>query len=180
MSINLAHGSIEGIGDLWNGLLHPLRSPAHLLILVALGLLAGQRQHLRAPVVCFVTVCGGTLILMGLLGSSPPPAWFLSGLSAVLGVLLAGALPITRLAQTLVFGIAGLTLAADSTPDDAHGWVLFKNLIGVWIGLAVLILNLANYGAMCPRKPWVTIAFRVLGSWIAAVSILSLALNLRK
>ena len=39
----LAHGSIEGIGDFYSGILHPALVPAHLLVLLSLGLLLGQQ-----------------------------------------------------------------------------------------------------------------------------------------
>ena len=39
----LAHSPIPGIGGFYNGLLHPLLVPAHLLALVALGLWLGQQ-----------------------------------------------------------------------------------------------------------------------------------------
>jgi len=41
------------------------------------------------------------------------------------------------------------------------------------------LLNLANYAAMVPAKQWLKIAFRVLGSWITAISALYLALSLK-
>ena len=40
----LAHAPIEGIGNFYNGLLHPVLVPAHLLLLVAIGLFIGQQR----------------------------------------------------------------------------------------------------------------------------------------
>ena len=41
-----AHGTIPGINQFYNGVMHPFLAPAHLLSLLALALLAGQ-QGLR-------------------------------------------------------------------------------------------------------------------------------------
>ena len=80
----------------------------------------------------------------------------------------------------LLFTSSGFILGWDSTPETASAWNTFKMLLGVWAGLAVLLLNLAGYAKMARKRPWVKIAFRVAGSWIMAISLLSLALALRK
>ena len=41
-----AHSAIEGLEGFGGGLLHPLTSPAHLLVIISLGLLTGQRKPL--------------------------------------------------------------------------------------------------------------------------------------
>ncbi|NBV85384.1 MAG: hypothetical protein EBS01_03775, partial [Verrucomicrobia bacterium] len=52
--IPLAHGTIDGIGDIWNGILHPLREPAHLLVVLGLALLAAQRSRITPPLIAFL------------------------------------------------------------------------------------------------------------------------------
>lgn len=176
----LAHGSIEGVGDLWNGLLHPLRSASHLLVLFALGLFAGQRRRFKRAVIVFLGAALLGLLCTTLPGISEPPAFLPCLISAGAGILVALRRPYPRAVEYILFGLAGGVLGLDSAPDGATGWVLLKILLGVWLGLSVLLLNLTNYAAMCPRKPWLNIAFRVLGSWIAAISVLTLALSLRR
>ena len=41
--VALAHGPMPGVGSFYGGLLHPVMVPSHLITLVALGLLIGQR-----------------------------------------------------------------------------------------------------------------------------------------
>lgn len=176
----LAHGSIEGIGELWNGLLHPLRSPAHLLVLAGLGLFAGQRWSLRPFVSAFLIASIVGLTLTQWQAAPDPPAFLPCTLSAALGAIVALRKPLPRPLSLLLFACSGFTLGWDSTPEAASAWNTFKMLLGVWAGLAVLLLNLAGYAKMPRRRPWVKIAFRVAGSWIMAISLLSLALALRK
>ena len=59
-----AHSPIEGIGDFYNGMLHPLLVPSHVLLLLALGLLRGQQglRSMRYGLPLFVlTLCVGLL-----------------------------------------------------------------------------------------------------------------------
>ena len=176
----IAHGSIEGIGDLWNGLIHPLRSASHLLLLLSLGLFAGQRRRYKKAVAVFVGCAAAGLIYTRVPGATEPLPALLCGLSALSGILVTLRRPFPQTAGLLLFGASGFVLGWDSGPDETSGWVSFKILLGVWAGLTVLLLNLASYGAMIPKKTWVKIAFRVLGSWIVAISALSLALSLKR
>jgi len=45
-----AHTAISGVGDFFGGALHPLMTPTHLLVLLALGLLAAQHSSLRGSI----------------------------------------------------------------------------------------------------------------------------------
>ncbi len=176
----LAHGSIEGIGDLFNGILHPLRSPAHILVLVGLGLFAGQRYRFKSAVVAFLVAAALGLGFTQVPGVGEMPVGSPCVLSAILGLLVALRRPVPPPVVAAFFGVSGFLLGWDSAPDPSPIWVSAKILLGVWVGLAVILLNFANYAAMCPRKAWVKIAFRVLGSWTTAISALYLALTLRR
>jgi hydrogenase/urease accessory protein HupE len=174
----IAHGTLEGIGDLWNGVLHPLRSPAQLMVLCGLALLAGQRVRIRMLLTVFlVTSALGAAFTV--LGWPEPPTFLPCIIAGVTGVFAAARLPLRRNVQLALFAAAGFVLGWDSGQDPAPAWVTFKLLFGVWIGLAVIMLNLANYAVICPRKQWVKVGFRVLASWVVASSILFLAFSLR-
>ena len=95
------------------------------------------------------------------------------------GVIVAARIPLKRGALLSLFAASGFVLGWDSGQDPSTPWVLFKLLLGAWIGLAVTLLNLANYAAMCPKRPWIKIGVRVLGSWVVASSILFLAFTLK-
>jgi hydrogenase/urease accessory protein HupE len=177
----IAHGSIEGLGDLWNGVLHPLRSPAQVLVLLGLGLFAGQRRRLRPLAVSFLwaSAAGFGLNLVWR-GIPEPPVFLLCVVSAFLGVWVAIRKPMPTAVAKLLFAVAGWVLAWDSLPEADSLWSAFKVSLGVWVGLAVILLNLGSYAQMAPKKGWVRTVFRVLGSWIMAISVLYLALSLRR
>jgi hydrogenase/urease accessory protein HupE len=55
--------AIKGAGDFVNGLLHPLITPTHLLIIVGIGLMAGRptARDLLAPLWIFAPLSALTL-----------------------------------------------------------------------------------------------------------------------
>jgi hydrogenase/urease accessory protein HupE len=178
----LAHGTIEGIGDLWNGVLHPLRSPIQLMVLCALALVAGQRTKIAPLLIAFLLASVGGIVFSLLgpqLGLPEVPPLIPCVLAGVAGVMVAARTPLKRGALLSLFAAGGFVLGWDSGQDPSAPWVMFKLLLGAWIGLAVALLNFANYAAICPKRPWIKIGFRVLGSWVIASSILFLAFTLR-
>jgi hydrogenase/urease accessory protein HupE len=60
-----AHTPIKGLEELAAGVLHPLTTPAHLLVLLALRLLVGQQLplDLKTPFAVFVPGLTGALLL---------------------------------------------------------------------------------------------------------------------
>ena len=60
-----AHTTIEGLEGFGGGVVHPLMTPAHLLLLIALGLLAGQQTplDLKTPFAVFVPCLSLALLL---------------------------------------------------------------------------------------------------------------------
>ncbi len=175
----IAHGSIDGLGDVWNGVLHPLRSPAQCLVLLGLGLLAGQRFRFRAQILWFLTGAFGGLLQTQIPNLPELPISALCLLSASLGAAVALRKPISKPTGILIFATAGWILGWDSIPEPAPVFKIAKLLVGIWVGLGLILSNLANYAALCPRKAWCKIAFRILGSWITAISFLYLAFSLR-
>jgi hydrogenase/urease accessory protein HupE len=59
-----AHTPIKGLEGLAAGVLHPLTTPAHLLVLLALGLLVGQQLPLDLKTPFAVFVPGLTVALL--------------------------------------------------------------------------------------------------------------------
>lgn len=177
--ILIAHGSIDGIGDLWNGVFHPLRCPAHLLVIAGMALFAGQRARFRNPVTAFLGAAAVGLLLTQIPGVLETPPVLPAALASVFGILVALRKALPQAFAISLFAIGGLLLGWDSSPEADSGWAVFKLLLGTWIGLALLILNAVNYASMCPKKPLVKTGFRVVGSWIVAISVLYLALSFR-
>ena len=61
-----AHSTIQGLEGFSAGALHPLTTPAHLLVIAALGLFIGQRSplDLKAPLLIFVPCLTFALIFL--------------------------------------------------------------------------------------------------------------------
>jgi hydrogenase/urease accessory protein HupE len=178
-----AHMAVPGSNALGNGIMHPLSTPAHLLVLLALGLLLGQRVPLRVgPVVkVFAPVAAVALLLTmtGRIPTLPQPLFIAIALVAATAVALAARLPAPALAALLA--IAAIAIGLDSTVEGASAGFTLVSLAGTWACLVVLLLNLAYYLSLAAEKrvKWIDIALRVAGSWIIAISLLVLAFALR-
>lgn len=169
---------MPGVGDFYAGMLHPLTTVDHVLPLAALGLLAGQQQRAAAlPVIGSVPaalLAGGVLAL--LLPAPPGLGAVTVGSMVALGLLAAAA---ATLPVAVAVGAAALAAAA-------IGWANATELAGQATaarflpGVALAGLLVVIYGAGCVRgfrAPWMRMAFRVLGSWIAAVGVITLGLR---
>lgn len=169
---------MQGVGDFYAGLLHPLTAIEFLLPMIALSLLAGQqaRTSAIAMLVAFpVSLAIGAVIAIP---THLPPivSWIDLGSMALLGLLVAAACP---LPPSLA---AGLTALLGLTIGLANGAELGSQVSPYRFvpGLALAGLMLVTYGIGCVRRlnaPWMRIGFRVLGSWIAAIGILVLGLK---
>ena len=169
---------ITGVGDFYAGLLHPLTAVELALPLIALGLLAGQQDRDTAiRLMAAVPLALGLGALMGLV--MPAPAGLQQaniGAMVVLGALVATA---PALPATAALALAAVPAA---TVGLANGAELGSQLSAVRFvpGLALAGFLLVTYGVGCARRlraPWMQMGFRVIGSWIAAVGILSLGLE---
>lgn len=171
-----AHGLIPGIGDWVNGLVHPLRVPIHILMIVSLGLWLGQHKPLRfTPTMVAFVVCsavGLLIVILTAFAGVSPPLMLVLVMGLALLVVIERSLPVT--ARVVVCALAGFALGLDSAPDAASTLSQVKLSLGTWISLPVLVFDLAFYASLAQR-PWMHIGRRVLGSWTLAVAILMLA-----
>lgn len=176
---SLAHSPIQGIGDFYNGLLHPLLVPAHLLLLVAVGLFLGQQETRKLELVLGTYVAA---IVVGLTG-----AWFSIGtgmetwilaVSAIIGLLVAARFPSASWWSLVVVLLAGFLLGMDSAQNELVGKNRLAALFGSAIAIYFLVLYPMALAEYCNRKPWQRIGIRVIGSWVTASSLLVLALSL--
>jgi urease accessory protein len=176
----MAHPPPLGITGFTGGLLHPLFVPAHALALLGLGLLIAQQDHWASAVlVSFVAVLAAGLGVMTL-GVVPrfanETAIVLAG---VMGLLVAIARPMPKIAGCLLAAAAAFTIALDSPPEVLSVNEANIMLLGTGIGATFVPLLVA---ACLSRFTggWARIATRILGSWIAASAILVLALRLAR
>jgi urease accessory protein len=177
-----AHSPVKGIGDFYSGLLHPLTTPSHVLIIVAIGLLAGRRRpfYLKTPMIVFSTFSGAALII-GTVG----------GIKAIhpavmVGIALCAAIPLaldkdpsTTLFCALV-AVAAVAMGLDSAVESKSTAAVVKTLLGNWTSLVVLVCDVAIYVSLGGEAKWLKVALRIAGSWIIAISLLVLAFSFRR
>jgi len=167
------------MNEFYNGVLHPLLVPAHILLILATGLFLGQRgpreNRLALPAFLLAGATG-----LGLAGSGVAP-------DTVRGFLLAGAMAmglLTALGRRAPLALypaagafAGLFLGLDSAPEALAGRERILALVGTGVGLNLWLIYACGIADFFSKKPWQRIGLRILGSWVAASSILVLALT---
>jgi hydrogenase/urease accessory protein HupE len=177
-----AHTKIKGMGEFVSGLAHPLTTPAHVLILLALGLMLGQHTpiKLKMPVLVFVPLSAVALFLTTtrFAATVPQPILICFALCAAILVALEKAIP--PVAVGVLLAAAALAIGFDSAVENGTTAVVIKTLLGIWVALVAVLFDLAFYVSRCTEKKWMKVAIRVIGSWIIAISLLVLAFSLRK
>ena len=177
-----AHTPIKGMGEFASGLLHPLTTPSHVLILLGLGLMLGQRSplSLKPPMLVFIPVSGLALALttMGWVKTIYPPILVCIALCAATLVALEKC-P-SPFAMAALLAVAALAIGLDSAVEAGSAAVVVKTLLGNWVCLIVVLCDVAIYVSYCTQKKWLQVGVRVLGSWIIAISLLVLAFSFRK
>lgn len=175
-----AHSPIEGIDSVYNGMLHPLLVPAHILLLSALGLFLGQHgfSQSQPALLAFIGGSAGGLVT----------AWFDSSFllnlplltaAIVTALLVATNLSFNRLLLALCAALAGLGLGLDSAQETLTGRDRLASLFGSGIAMYFILLYpmaLANHFS---TKNWQRIGIRIIGSWIAAIATLLAAFALK-
>jgi hypothetical protein len=160
------------------GLLSPVLTWAHLIGLLGLALLAA-RQTLQVQittVACFAVACVLGLAAIAFAIGATPARNVVLGTAVASGVLAAAALKLPRLPLYAFAVIVGATIGLDSPPETVSLTLGHLMLIGTALGAcAALVLLVATATAL--HRAW-PIALRVLGSWIAAIALLALALRL--
>lgn len=175
-----AHTPIKGINNFYNGVLHPLVVPSHLLLLIATGLFFGQ-QGMKEKQIAIMVFLAATLL--GLAGAwfSPgaPLELVMLGCSALMGLLIALSPNLILLWCSVIGAICGLLMGFDSTQETLSGEAKFVALFGSAVGIYFFSLYPMAFADYMRKVYWKQIIIRVVGSWLAASSLLVLALALR-
>lgn len=176
-----AHSPIKGLGDLGNGILHPLFVPAHLLLVIALGLLVGQ-QGVRSHIVAVWAYLGG--LVAGLVVAwhggvvkdlnTQELAVLSTAVLVALLVVIAARLPCWLL--VLLGGWSGFILGIDSLQPELAGRARMAALFGSGVSLYLLLLYPMALADRLGHRHWQRVGIRVIASWIAASALLVLAL----
>jgi urease accessory protein len=174
-----AHDAVRGIGGFQGGLLHPFLVPAHALALVSLGLMMSRAapRHRAGLLAVFAGSLVVGVILIVAAFAVFYAAYAVLGVAAVAGLLVAVGRPLPALASGPLTAISGLAIELDSVPQEISMLATFLALVGTLIGAVLIVAVVAELAARL-RRDWQRIGVRVVGSWIAAVAILVLALRL--
>lgn len=176
-----AHSPIKGLGDFYNGILHPLFVPAHVLLVVATGLLLGQ-QGVRSSLHAVWAYLGGVvlgLLLAGVGDGLADPALqelLVLGAAVPMGLLVVMALRLPTWLLAALGGCAGLVLGLDSLQTELTGKARIAALFGSGVSLYLLMLYPMALAESFQRHTWLSVGVRILASWITASALLVLAL----
>jgi urease accessory protein len=170
-----AHLVQTGFGAFYDGLAHVVVTPADLLVVMALALLAGQRGTQAARWALFALpiawLVGGALGAWSRSEITLPLATTLTfGLAGALVAidvkLRAAAVGVVAIAAGLLHGyVNGVTLA----PGASRALALAGAVTAVFCLAAIISSQVTTL-----RAGWTQIAVRVAGSWIAAAGVLML------
>lgn len=177
-----AHMAVEGAGEIINGALHPLMSPAHVLVLFGLALLLGQQVplDLKTPLRVFMPASAIALLLIttGRIASVYPPV--LIGIALCIGILVGLEIQLPRLARGALCAAAAIGIGLDSAVESGPAVAVAKTLLGTWLGVNALVVYIAICASNGADKKWARAGIRVAGSWIIAIALMVLAFSLRK
>jgi urease accessory protein len=177
----LAHPPPLGIPGFRGGLLHPFFVPAHVLAVSGLGLLIGMQmpRWSRTMVFGYVAALAAGLALMTL---AVVPRWMNETLlvsAGLTGALLALARPLPALLGWAIAVTTAVAIALDSPPEVISLREANLMLVGTGLGATLFLFAVVEISARA-KRPFLRLGLRVLGSWIAAGAILSLALQLAR
>jgi hypothetical protein len=169
-----AHGMLQGVGDLYAGLLHPLLVPAEALALVAAGLLLGTSglaaSRLGLPALALGLATG---LLLG--RPVPPPLVtpLLLAIALAAALLVVAGLPLAPETAAAMAALAGVAVGIDARPDPDTLRPLVAGAASV-LGATALATFVAAL-VLERERHWQRVAVRVAGSWIGASAILYFA-----
>lgn len=178
-----AHIMMEGAGEITNGALHPLMTPAHVLVLLAAGLISGQNARdkdsnpLRvfAPALAVALLATLPSILSGELWQP-----LVIGFSLVLAALVALELRLPRAAVIGLTVLSAVVIGLDSGAEADSIAAKVKTLAGTWVTASAVVFYISACASNAEGKPWARTAIRVIGSWIVAIGLMVLAFALKK
>jgi urease accessory protein len=174
-----AHSPIEGLGNFYGGVLHPVLVPAHFVLLLALGLLLGGQgeRPARLAVVAWLVAVGLGLVVLALVGGWTTTPMLLA-VAALLGMMVAAAWRLPTALLVVLAAAVGLGLALDSDPELESALDRHLAMAGTALGAVLVTAAGLLIAESSARRNWQRIGVRVLGSWIAASAIMVTALGL--
>lgn len=171
----MIHLAATGLGPVYDGVNHLLRSPEDLLPVIAMSLLAGLHGKDDSRRALFALPL--SWVVGGLAGFAAGTE-FVPGVLTALSCIAAGALTALdrRMPSSVLAGLATLL-------GLLHGWLNGAGIatsrgdLVVLVGMGTAVFVLVAIGAaivVSINAAWQRIVVRVAGSWIAAIGLLLL------
>lgn len=178
-----AHLVSTGLGPIYDGIGHFFLSLEDLLPLLALmtlgglnGVAAGRRIMFVLPSAWLIGGILGSLIAVG----TTVPAYVAPLMAIMLGVMVATDAQLPERVLTGVIGIVGSASGLTTGIALATQTNNLQLILGSAIALCVLATAVpALVIVAATSRPWMRIAVRVLGSWIAGAGLLMLGWQVR-
>ncbi len=168
-----AHAPLNGVGEFYAGLLHPIVVPAELLAIVAVGLLLGfggyRHCHLGIPALACGLVLGLATGFAGWAGEIGSGLLLSVALVAAATVTAGIGLPVVLAA--ILACVGGFAVGLDAQPEtQSLPSTLLTGMATVMSGTIVVLVVSAV--VLSREKFWQKVAVRVAGSWITASGLL--------
>lgn len=172
----VAHKLLEGIGDFYAGLLHPVVVPSEVLVVAAVGLLLGVSGlaacRYGIPVLGAGLAAGLVFGEMLLADLDTTTLLLLVSLAAALSV--ATGLKLSPIASAALGLIGGLAIGLDARPEVETTSAMLVACGATIVGGAIAT-SIVSVSVLGRKKFWQTVAARIAGSWITAITILYFA-----
>lgn len=175
-----AHSTVEGVNDFLAGALHVITAPEHVLAVVALALLAAQKgwERIGASALVFPA----SFLIAAFAGATLLPTISLTAAAGISVIALGGWVALARAAPASLFIVVAIVIGAIHGLANGAARLPQMSLLPFVGGASFAALAILAFVIMpadwLVRKPWrwPPIAVRALGSWIAAIGVLAIAL----
>ncbi|SFD17158.1 HupE/UreJ family protein [Tropicimonas isoalkanivorans] len=174
-----AHSAIPGVDGFYSGLLHPISTPAQVMLLLGVGLLIGglkgQSFGKWLGLFCAATVLG--MATGRWFGRLDEVMFAIAFLACVQAALAPGRLLPTVAALTL---LGGVCIGAASVPEAGPLRDRLVAMAGSFLGANAGLLYVVGARVILTDKVsrvWVDVGLRVAAAWLAAISAIMLALQ---
>ncbi|BCH31750.1 hypothetical protein MesoLjLc_36800 [Mesorhizobium sp. L-8-10] len=168
-----AHAPLDGVGDFYAGLLHPIIVPTELLAIAAIGLLLGfcgfKHCHYGIPALCGGLILG---LAMGFIDvAEGAGSGLLVGIALVAAATVTAGIGLPVAVAAVLALVGGFAVGLDAQPETQSFPMAFLTgtatvLSGTVVGLVVAAVVLSR------DKFWQEVAVRVAGSWLTASGML--------
>jgi urease accessory protein len=173
----VAHKLLEGIGDFYAGLLHPVVVPSEVLVVAAVGLLLGVSglAACRYGIPALGAGLAAGLVVFGeMLPADLDTTTLLLLVSLAAALSVATGLKLSPIASAALGLIGGLAIGLDARPEVETTSAMLVACGATIVGGAIAT-SIVSVSVLGRKKFWQTVAARIAGSWITAITILYFA-----